>query len=63
MEESKIGIPGVKTDERRIFHQVSDSDVTMYQIEDEMVSSEGEGEDRVMPEKEGCRRRFNVQLG
>ena len=34
----------VKTDEWRTFRQVPDSDV-VYQIEDEMVSSEGEVED------------------
>ena len=38
-----MGIPGVKTDEWRTFRQVPDSDV-VYQIEDETVRSEGEGE-------------------
>ena len=38
-----MGIPGVKTDEWRTFRQVPDSD-GVYQIEDETVRSEGEGE-------------------
>ena len=38
-----MGIPGVKTDEWRTFRQLPDSDV-VYQIEDEMVTSELEGE-------------------
>jgi len=41
-EESKMGIPGVKTDEWRTFRQVPDSDV-VDQIEEEIVRSEGEG--------------------
>ena len=47
-EESKMGIPGVKTDEWRAFRQVPDSDV-VYQIEAEMASSEVEGEDDDIP--------------
>ena len=42
-EESRMGIPGVTTDEWRTFRQLPDSDV-VYQIEDEMVTSELEGE-------------------
>ena len=38
-----MGIPGVTTDEWRTFRQLPDSDV-VYQIEDEMVTSELEGE-------------------
>lgn len=38
-----MGIPGVNTDEWRTFRQVPDSDI-VYQIEDEMASSEGLGE-------------------
>jgi hypothetical protein len=45
-EESKMGIPGVKTDEWRTFRQLPDSDV-VYQIEEEMMSSEEEGDEEL----------------
>jgi hypothetical protein len=45
-EESRMGIPVDKTDEWRSLRQVPDSDV-VYQIEEEMVSSEGLGEGEV----------------
>ena len=39
-----MGIPGVNTDEWRTLRQIPDSDI-VYQIEDEMISSEAEEED------------------